>query len=245
MVIEELNEFEILQGVLSLTISLIGLIIGLIIIIRYFEHRRKELLGVGLAILLTTISWMASGISFLSLLFYGVLLDETLYLFIAYGFALSAALCMMYAIISLLYPKPAIKIILIFLIVTIVFEIIFVYLLLTNIEAVGTIAGKFDSESRGISTLMVLTALVTALIVRILLIREFSKSENKKLQWRGRFILVEFILLIIGVIMDAILSLTVPTLILARILLVLRLIFVYLGWLLPDRVAKWLIKTEE
>ncbi|MFX1338911.1 MAG: hypothetical protein ACFFDK_09905 [Promethearchaeota archaeon] len=245
MGIEELNEFEILQGVLSLAIGLIGIIIGLIIIMRYFEYKRKELIGVGLAILLTTISWMASGISFLSLIIYGALLDEALYLFIAYGFTLFAALCMMYAIISLLYPKPAMKIILTFLVITIAFEIIFVYMLLTNIEVVGAMAGKFDSESRGVSTLMVLTALVASLIVRILLIRNFSKSGNKKLQWRGRFILAEFILLIIGVIMDALLTLTVPMLILARILLVLRLIFVYLGWLLPDRVAKWLIKTKE
>ncbi len=245
MGIEELNEVEILQGVLSLTIGLIGILIGLIISLRYFEHKRKELIGVGLAILLTSVSWMASGISFLTLIIYGVLLSDTLYLFIAYGFTLISALFMAYAIISLIYPKPAMKIILILSIITIVFEVIFLFLLFTNIELVGNMAGKFDSESRGVATLMVLTALVIALIVRILLIREFSKSDNIKLKWRGRFILVEFILLIIGVIMDAILSLTVPTLILARIILVLRLVFVYLGWLLPDRVAKWLIKTEE
>jgi hypothetical protein len=173
------------------------------------------------------------------------LLDDTLYLFIAYGFTLISALFMAYAIISLIYPKPAMKIILTLSIITIVLEVIFLYLLFTNIELIGYMAGKFDSESRGVATLMVLTALIIALIVRILLIREFSKSDNMILKWRGRFILIEFILLIIGIIMDAILSLTVPTLILARTLLVFRLIFVYLGWLLPDRVAKWLTKSEK
>jgi len=110
---------------------------------------------------------------------------------------------------------------------------------------VGTEAGRFDVEAGRISLLMVIIALVVSLVIRILLIREFSKSENKKLQWRGRFILIEFILLIIGAIMDALLTLTAPTLILARIIMVLRFIFVYLGWLLPDRVANWLIKEKQ
>lgn len=242
-----LTEFEILQGSLSLTITIIGILIGLIIILKYFQYKRKELLGVGFAIILTTLSWMPSGLSFLMFVFSGILLNEAVYLFLAYGLTLFATLAMMFAIISLLYPKPAKKIILTFLIVAIVFEVIYLYLLsspetLPLAGIVGTEAGRFDSEAGRIPLLMVITALVVSLIIRILLIREFSKSENKKLQWRGRFILIEFILLIIGAFMDAALELTAPILILARILLVLRLLFLYLGWLLPDRVAKWLIK---
>ena len=101
----------------------------MIIIMRYFEHNRKELIGVGLAILLTSVSWMASGISFLTLIFYGVLLSDTLYLFIAYGFTLISALFMAYAIIPLIYPKSGMKIILILSIITIVLEFIFIYIL--------------------------------------------------------------------------------------------------------------------
>ncbi|MFX1392291.1 MAG: hypothetical protein ACFFAH_01840 [Promethearchaeota archaeon] len=243
-----LTEFEILQGTLSLTITILGILIGLIIILKYFQYKRKELLGVGFAILLTTLSWMPSGISFLSFIFSGVLLNDALYIFLAYGLTLFATLAMMYAIISLLFPKPAKKIILVFLTVAIVFEVIFVYLILFDLPLagiVGTEAGRFDSEAGRIPLLMIIIALAVSLVIRILLIREFSKSENKKLQWRGRFILIEFILLIIGAFMDAALPLTAPILILARTLLVLRLLFLYLGWLLPDRVANWLIKEKE
>ena len=245
---EPLSDFEILQGTLSLTITIIGILIGLIIILKYFQYKRKELLGVAFAIILIAISWLPSGVSFLMFIFYGVLINEPLYIFLAYGLVLFASLAMMYAIISLLYPKPAKKILLTFLIISIVFEVIFLYLLYTSLPAVGMVgteAGRFDVEAGRISLLMVIIALVVSLVIRILLIREFSKSENKKLQWRGRFILIEFILLIIGAIMDALLTLTAPTLILARIIMVLRFIFVYLGWLLPDRVANWLIKEKQ
>ena len=145
---QPLTDFEILQGILSLTISILGIIIGLIVILKYFTYKRKELLGVAFAIILIALSWAPSGIAFLTFVLYGALLYPTLYIFIAFGFSLFASLCMMYAIISLLYPKPAKKILLTFLIISIVFEVIFVYLLFTNIEAVGTMAGKFDVNQR-------------------------------------------------------------------------------------------------
>ena len=45
--------------------------------------------------------------------------------------------------------------------------------------------------------------------------------------------------------MDAVITLTPETLIIARIILIGRLIFSYLGWLMPSSIAKWLVKDEE
>jgi hypothetical protein len=152
---------------------------------------------------------------------------------------------MIYAIVSLIYPKSLKKIVLIFLIIAVSFDILLIYLLYTNIALVGTMAGKFDSEAATIPTLMVIFVLITAVIYRVLFIKEFYKAKDKKLQWRGRFILIEVILMVIGSLIDAMASVNLTTLIIARILLVLRLLFIYLGWLLPDRVAKWLIRSEK
>ena len=245
MSLEELTQFEIIEGTLSLTYALLGIIIGFIVIFKYFNSKRKELLGVAFAIILSVAPWMAGGISFLTFIFFGFVIQLELYLFIAYGIILFANLCMIYAIISLLYPEYLKKTVFIYLIIAIAFDILLLYLLFTNVSLVGERSGKFDVEGASITSIVVLFVLATALAVRILFIKEFSKSESRILQWRGRFILVEASLMIIGGIMDGILQLTIATLIFVRILLVLRLLFLYLGWLLPNRVAKWLIKEAE
>ena len=245
MSIGQLTQLEIYQGILSLTIAIIGILISLRIISKYFQFKRKELLGVAFAILLLSISWTSSGISFLLFISSGVLLNDTLYIFIAYGLILFASLFMMYAIVSLVYPDSMKKIVLTFFGVCIIFEIIFLYLLFTNSLAVGEKTGKFDVEARGISVLMVIIALIISLITRILIIKSLIKSDNKKVIWKGRFLLIEFILLVIMAFFDILFSLTLTTLIIARIIIVCRFIFVYLGWLLPDRLANWLVKEKE
>jgi hypothetical protein len=245
MGIEDLTLVEIIGGTLSLVYSVIGIIIGLIIISKYYFTKRKELLGVAFAIILSVIAWISSGISFLTYILFDYLFEAKLYLFLNYGFLLFANLSMIYAIVSLIYPKSLKKIVLIFLIIAVSFDILLIYLLYTNIALVGTMAGKFDSEAATIPTLMVIFVLITAVIYRVLFIKEFYKAKDKKLQWRGRFILIEVILMVIGSLIDAMASVNLTTLIIARILLVLRLLFIYLGWLLPDRVAKWLIRSEK
>ena len=57
MGIEDLTQYEIIGGTLSLAYSVIGIIIGLIIISKYYYTKRKELLGVAFAIILSVIAW--------------------------------------------------------------------------------------------------------------------------------------------------------------------------------------------
>ncbi|HEY0088455.1 MAG TPA: hypothetical protein VGB37_06405, partial [Candidatus Lokiarchaeia archaeon] len=219
MGIEYLTQLEILQGSLSLAYSMIGILIGLIVILRYYRSKRKELLGVAFAIIFSVIAWAAGGISFLTFIFFDYLLPDGVYFFLNYGFLLLANTFMIYAIVSLISPKSVKKVVMIFLIITITFDVLLIYLIFTHISLVGQMAGKFDSESATIVTLMVLFALITAVVYRILFVRNFSKSESKELQWRGRFILVEAILLVIGSLMDAVVTITITTLIIARIIL--------------------------
>ncbi len=49
MGIEQLTELDILHGIFTSLFVLISLIVGLRILFKYFEHKRKELITVGIA----------------------------------------------------------------------------------------------------------------------------------------------------------------------------------------------------
>ena len=245
MGIEDLTQLEIAQGTLSLIYAIVGVLIGSLIVIKYFKYKRIELLGVGISISLACVPWFSSGISFLTFIFFGFTLPPALYFFINYGFVAFAILFYVHALTSLLYPESVKKIVLIYLILGIAFEVILIYLLFTNISMVGTMSGRFDSEAGSIPTLFVIFVLASLLVFTIVFIRSCFKSENEKVRWRGRFLLISTILMVVGSLMDTVLTITITTLFIARIFLVTRLIFAYLGWLLPDKVAKWLIKENQ
>jgi hypothetical protein len=76
-------------------------------------------------------------------------------------------------------------------------------------------------------------------------IRVCLRSENLKIKWKGRFLLIAVVFLVIGSYIDATITINPVILIIGKIILMIRLIFSYLGWLLPNKVANWLIKYKE
>ncbi len=238
MGIEELEQFEIVQGALSLIYALGSIVIGLIITVRYFSYKRVELLGVGTLLALASSPWLAGGISFLTFIFFDFILSDPVYLFINYGFVGLAITLYVHAITSLIYPNSLKKIVSIFLSIAIIFEVILIYLLFTNINEVGHKEGKFDSAAGNIPILFILFVLISTLIFTTLFIRVCLKSPDRINHWRGKLLLIAIILMVIGSFLDVVSS-TITTLFIARILLISRLFFAYTGWLMPAWAARW------
>lgn len=151
----------------------------------------------------------------------------------------------MYGISILLFPQSTKKIVAITSVICIPYEIVLIAILAINPSMVGAKEGKFNSDAGLLPTVFIIIALLVILITMFMFIRQSLRSENLKIKWKGRFLLIAVILLIIGSFMDATITLTATTLLIARIILMWRLIFSYLGWLLPDRIANWLIKDKE
>ena len=151
----------------------------------------------------------------------------------------------MYGISILLFPQATKKIAAITSLICIPYEIVLIFLIITNTSTIAAKEGKFNSNAGLLPTIFIGIALIIILITMIMFIRQSLRSESLKIKWKGRFLLIAVILLVIGSFMDAIITLTPATLITARIILIFRLIFSYLGWLMPEKVANWLIKDEE
>lgn len=245
MAIEDLTQLEILQGSTSLIYAVIGTIVGAIIASKYYKYKKAELLGIGISLLLVTAPWYGGGISFLTIVFFDFILDDPLYFFINYGLLPIALICWMYGISILLFPQSTKKIVAITSVICIPYEFVLIFLIITNTSTVAAKEGRFNSNAGVFPTIFIGIALIIILITMAMFIKQSLRSENSKIKWKGRFLLIAVILLVIGSFMDAIITLTPATLIIARIILIWRLIFSYLGWLMPKKVANWLIKDEE
>lgn len=245
MALADLTQLEILQGSASLIYAVTGTIIGLIIASKYITHEKKELLGVGISLALLTAPWYGGGISFLTMIFFGYILDDSLYFFINYGLLAFALISWMYGISILLFPKWVKKNVIISLVICIPYEIILIILLVINPSMVGNKDGKFSSDAALLPTAFIIFGLLVSLITMAMFIRVCLRSESLKIKWKGRFLLIAVILLVIGSFMDAIISMTPAILIIVKIILMIRLFFSYLGWLLPERVASWLEEDKE
>ena len=244
MALQDLTQLEILQGVTSLIYAVTGTIIGLIIASKVIAHKKKELLGIGISLALLTAPWYGGGISFLTMVFFGFILEDSLYFFINYGLLAFALISWMYGISILIFPKWVKKNVIISLIICIPYETILIFLLIDNPSMIGSKEGKFSSNAALIPTIFIIFGLLVTLITMFMFIRVCMRSDNLKIKWKGKFLLIAVILLVIGSYMDARVTMTPEILILVKMILMIRLVFSYLGWLLPDTVANWLIKGE-
>jgi hypothetical protein len=70
------------------------------------------------------------------------------------------------------------------------------------------------------------------------------KSTNKELNVKGKILTLAFSLLLVGVILDGMLTLTELTLIITRSILTGCSILFYLGYLLPEWFKRFFIKVD-
>ncbi|MFX1257165.1 MAG: hypothetical protein ACFFAN_04870 [Promethearchaeota archaeon] len=244
MGIEELTELEIVHGTTSLIYAIVGIITGLIIAYKGYKNQQKAILAVGISISIGTVPWIPAGISFLTFILFDFILPDPLYIFLAYGTSGFGLILLMYAISELVFPQHTKKLVLLYTATGLLFEILLIItLFVTPILAIKK-DGLFDVSGGPICLLFTLYALISLLVVMIWFIRDCLKSENLNTKWRGRLLLIATFLMVFGNFLDAI-ALTPVFLLVIRIILMVRLVFSYLGWLLPKRVANWLIKENK
>ena len=114
MGIEVLNQLELFDGIMGLIYPAVGIIVGTIIASKYAKYKRKELLFIGISLICAAISYLALGITFLTIVFFDFVLEDTIYMIIFLGFTALGLLSFVLAMTILLYPYARKKIVLIF-----------------------------------------------------------------------------------------------------------------------------------
>lgn len=258
MGIEDLTEFEIVSGFLGLIAFAISLTVGIIITAKYFQSKRHELLTVGMMMLFVSSGWWAALASFVLFILFDFYFPTTLYLGLSYGLTPVSHLLWIYAFGYLVYPKSKWKLFLIFAVISGLYEIYFWYFLITDTAVIGTRPAQFIFEVSPLIQLYILYIIVVTLITISIFVRECLRAENPKTKWRGKFLLYSTILLAANTVLSIILAIIIgpveasqltatqlALLIIGNILIYASTILSYIGWIMPDRVLKWLIKETE
>ncbi|MBD3255536.1 MAG: hypothetical protein GF383_10605 [Candidatus Lokiarchaeota archaeon] len=238
----ELTELDILNGTFALIFVIISLFVGFRIFFKYFSLKRKELITVGLSWIFLSSGWWGAGFSFLSVILFDLPFTPLLYIALGNIFVPIAILTWIYSFATMVYPDLKNKIMVIFLLICIPYEIVLIYFLITDLSVIGVFKGIFFYQPSLLAMSFQIFAVLVALITGIIFSKKSLHSEDQRIRWKGRFLLMAFIFFTLGSVLDAALTISPAILVIGRLILAASAFEYYLGFLLPEKIADWLIK---
>ncbi|TXT65966.1 MAG: conserved membrane protein of unknown function [Promethearchaeota archaeon] len=237
-----LSGLDLVRGFTSLVFVIMSLIIGIKIILKYFEYKQKVHIAVGLAWIFLSSSWWHAAFNFISLWFFNAPINNYVAIFMVNGFISPAVLCWMYSVTTLLYERLKREIMIPSLIIFGLYEIIFLILLFVNPNLVGIVRPTYIVDRTLFTLTFTILAIIIALIMGFLLSFEALGSSDVKIKWKGRFLLIAFILFTLGAILDSFSWTEFSIIFLIRTLLIISVVSYYFGFFLPESIARLLIK---
>ncbi len=233
-----LEPLDYLNGTLSIIIVTTNIIVGINIASKYFQYKQREFLLIGIFWMGIASPWYPSSISFLVALATGEGLGIQIYLI--FGDVLIPLLIVIWlaGITDLMYKNKQQSILIIASIYGIVFEIIFFYLLFTDITLLGELQGIVDVQYKAFLIFYILSVFIILLITGMLFSLDLLKSDDPELKLKGKLILIGLLSFLIGALLDASVPLNYITLPITRLILILSSVEFYAGFVLPEWTKK-------
>jgi hypothetical protein len=145
-------------------------------------------------------------------------------------------------ITKLLNVKTRKLILIIFLLISIIFEITFFTFASIDLTLIGTFVDPFNSMESIFVAIFYVGILIILLVTGFVFSFVSMRSENPIIKLKGKIILMGFILFLIGGLLPYFVS-DITSLILTRIIVLFSSILMYLGFLLPKPILR-LFKIE-
>lgn len=235
MVIMVLSDFFIVNGLTATILVLTSVLVGVRIISKYFKVRRREFIYFGCTWILIVQPWYPAMVYFVVGLFGGELsLTQYLWIEITIPFSLLFGIA---GFTELLYNQLQKLLIFIFLIIEVLFEIAFIYLLINFPTDVGTLTENFIIYGI-ITKIFVYSMLGVILIAGILFTRESANSDSKEIRSKGKILTLAFILFTIGTVIEVSFPPEIMLLLITRTILIISAITFNLGFFLPSFLKK-------
>lgn len=238
-----LSPLDTIHSIFTLLAVGISIIIGLIIISKYFKLRQKNVLLIGIFWTGLTFPWLPTVITFFLILITDSGLGVEGYIIIGIVVLPLTVLCGLTAFTSLLgTPRKKRRFILLIVFAfNLIFESLIFYFLFTDISVIATLEGDFNINWSLFSQIYFIINLLIFLFTGILFSRKSLRSENREIKFKGKLLLIAFISFTIGTVLDFAVAFTI-TYIIARLILLSSSIEFYIGFLLPERIKKILFK---
>ena len=236
---------ELLQGLFSTILVLISFIVGISITLKYFKFRQRDLLLVGIAYIGIITPWLGDVVNLIMILVFNSELEEIWYLLIIIPFLAPFIFLWVIAISDMVFKSKQKVILIFYFIIMVIFEIIFFILLFQSTENIGKSVSPFHYEYSLFTQLYFLTFLAFFVITGFMFSRESLKSKNPEIRLKGKFLLIAFLLITIGCILETSYTLTPLIVVIARVIMSVGAIAIYCGFILPKFLKKSLKNTSD
>ncbi|MHA1805294.1 MAG: hypothetical protein ACTSU4_12330 [Promethearchaeota archaeon] len=241
-----LTRLDLLNGILGTLLVGTSIILGLIITFKYFKNKDINFLYVGIAWCFFVSGWYGTTISFFVALITG---GEGLSFaaILAWNFIPLpiGLISWLMAFTNFLYKERQKLIIGIYLLITFIFYIIFLYFLINDPGYIGHKISPVDTTANpSILIVYLLFFIFSFLLTGLKFAWESIKIDNPETKIKGKLLLAAFPTFCVGAILDATFPSNAVTLIIFRVILILSAFEFYNAFMLPKWMKKILIKSE-
>lgn len=240
--ISDLSPKDYFHGISAIIIIIISVIIGIRILYTYHKYRDKTHITVGLTYFFLLSPYWGGAISFIGVLVANYALNIEVYLFLTGAFLPIALVSWIYSVATLIYKNYKKILVLTYIIISIIFEILLIYFLITDYTIVGESTTKINQIGNEFllifQVLTIISMEATGIHFSILSI----KSPDPKVKLKGKILLTAWLLILVSSALDAILITDALLMLIIRVILVTGVIFYYLGFFLPEGLAERIIK---
>jgi len=239
-----LSPLDTVNGVFSLIFVAISIMIGVIILTRYFKYKERIYFLVGATWILISSPWWSSCLSFLVALNNGFGIHERLYFLIGNILTPFAIVLWLLAFTEFLYSEKRKLILFIFGIIGAVFEILFFIFLFLDPNLIGTLNPPVDVKYNSFIMIFQIIFISIVVVTGFLFANLSLKSKDPEVKLKGKLLIIAYITFAVGAFLDSAIPLNEVTIIITRLILITSAICWYGGFILPKWMKKYLFKSK-
>ena len=246
---------DILQGSFSLIFVIISIVLGITILLKYFDQKNRLYFLVGISWIGVANPWIPDSISFLMNITVQQSLPVGLYFIIGNCFLPIALLTWFTAFTDIIKKDSQKRVLIITAILSILFEVVFFTLFFIDIDLIGVInpLRPFTVEFDIFITVFLICVIFAMLISGVIFAQRSIKVEDREVRLKGKLLRAAFITFTVGAILDSLLGtifedpadpFLAVMVVVVRILLIISAIEFYGGFLLPRWMKDIFMKKE-
>lgn len=239
-----LTDFQFLNGLLALLTVSVCFIVGLIIVIKYFQYKQRELLYVGITWMSVYQPWWPGSLAFLLNVF-GIIdggLGIGPYVLIASMFIPPAITLWFMGVTEMLFKGKRNFIVGFYLITTVLMSIYIITSVIINPTSLGEI-GVVNADYSPIMMIYMMFINSSIAVSGVLMGRDSLKSEIPQIQLKGKFLITASICYFLGGLLDVGLIESIPWFIfISRTILISGAVLFYFGFMLPPPIENLFLK---
>ena len=242
-----LELLEMVNGIFSIILVGVFSLVGARIMYIYRKQKQRVYLFVGFTLIGLGSPWYSSSVSFIVSFFnndLGLINLPVIYFLLAIPILPIITISWTMGVTELLYEERQKLFRIVIIIIALLIETWFILFMVLDPNGIVTLTTPVNADYSRLILAYILCSLIYLLLTGILLARSTIKLNKPELKLKGYFLIMAFILYLIGGIFDSIIDFTDLLLLLPRIILLIAVFCFYCGFNLPKTIKKLFLKKK-